>query len=66
VFDDSSTKDETTIATGATPQSLEETMQSILQLDKDGYYFLSGQVDEEIYDPTCVFSDPFVSFEGQD
>lgn len=47
------------------PQSLKETLGRI-KLDNDRSYFLSGQVDEEIYDPNCVFSDPFVSFEGRE
>eukprot|EP00526_Cylindrotheca_closterium_P016449 CAMPEP_0113613636 /NCGR_PEP_ID=MMETSP0017_2-20120614/6743_1 /TAXON_ID=2856 /ORGANISM="Cylindrotheca closterium" /LENGTH=333 /DNA_ID=CAMNT_0000522759 /DNA_START=828 /DNA_END=1829 /DNA_ORIENTATION=- /assembly_acc=CAM_ASM_000147 len=47
------------------PQSLKETLARI-KLDNDRSYFLSGQVDEEIYDPKCVFSDPFVAFEGRE
>jgi hypothetical protein len=47
------------------PQSLQETLNRI-KLDNDRSYFLSGQVDEEIYYPDCVFSDPFVSFAGRD
>jgi hypothetical protein len=47
------------------PQSLQETLNRI-KLDNDRSYFLSGQVDEDIYDPDCVFSDPFVSFAGRD
>ena len=50
---------------GGPPQSLAETLQRI-QLDNDRSYFLSGQVDEAIYDPNCVFRDPFVSFVGRD
>jgi hypothetical protein len=47
------------------PKSLQETLNRI-KLDNDRSYFLSGQVDEDIYDPECVFSDPFVSFAGRD
>jgi len=47
------------------PLSLEETIQRI-QLDNDRYYFLSGTVDRLCYAEDCVFSDPFVSFEGRD
>jgi hypothetical protein len=47
------------------PRSLEETFNRI-KLDNDRSYFLSGQVDEDIYDPNCVFSDPFVSFSGRE
>jgi len=47
------------------PQSLPETYQRI-QDDNDRNYFLSGQVDTEIYDVDCIFSDPFVSFAGRD
>ena len=47
------------------PQSLQETLERI-QLDNDRSYFLSGQVDTYIYDPNCVFADPFVSFQGRD
>jgi hypothetical protein len=45
------------------PQTLQETVQRI-ENDNDRSYFLSGQVDQGIYDPDCVFSDPFVSFSG--
>lgn len=47
------------------PTSLAETKQR-LKLDNDKSYFLSGQVDQEIYSPNCIFQDPFVSFEGRD
>lgn len=46
------------------PKSLQETFDRI-KLDNDRSYFLSGQVDEDIYDPECVFSDPFVSFSSR-
>ncbi len=46
------------------PKSLEETVQRI-KLDNDRSYFLSGDMDTEIYDPQCSFSDPFVSFRGR-
>lgn len=46
------------------PSSLEETLRRI-QLDNDRSYFLSGQVDELIYDEDCTFADPFVSFDGR-
>jgi len=47
------------------PSSLDETLMRI-QLDNDRCYFLSGQVDAMIYDPNCLFSDPFVSFYGRE
>ena len=47
------------------PSSIQETLQRI-QLDNDRAYFLSGQVDEELYALDCVFSDPFVSFQGRE
>jgi hypothetical protein len=47
------------------PTSVTETIQRI-QIDNDRSYFLSGNVDTLIYDPDCVFSDPFVSFTGRD
>jgi hypothetical protein len=47
------------------PLSLAETKRR-LQRDNDQSYFLSGQVDAEIYDIDCVFADPFVSFTGRD
>jgi len=47
------------------PSSLQETLQRI-QVDNDREYFLTGQIDELIYDEQCVFADPFVSFEGRD
>lgn len=37
-----------------------------IQLDNDRSYFLSGQVDNEIYQDDCLFADPFVSFRGRD
>jgi hypothetical protein len=48
----------------APPISLEETIRR-LQADNDREYFLSGQVDELIYDLDCEFADPFVSFRGR-
>jgi hypothetical protein len=47
------------------PSSLQETLDRI-KLDNDRSYFLSGQVDKLIYDPDCLFADPFVSFRGRD
>jgi hypothetical protein len=47
------------------PASLEETL-ARLQEDNQREYFLSGQVDELIYDPQCIFADPFVEFRGRD
>jgi hypothetical protein len=47
------------------PKSLQETLDRI-KLDNDRSYFLSGEVDTLIYDEKCVFSDPFVAFEGRD
>jgi len=47
------------------PSSMGETMKRI-ELDNDRSYFLSGMVDKDIYAPNCIFSDPFVSFEGRD
>mmetsp|Transcript_19675 Transcript_19675/g.44442 ORF Transcript_19675/g.44442 Transcript_19675/m.44442 type:complete len:233 (-) Transcript_19675:49-747(-) len=46
------------------PLSLDETLQRI-QLDNDRSYFLSGEIDEMIYDEQCTFADPFVSFDGR-
>jgi Uncharacterized conserved protein (DUF2358) len=47
------------------PSSLDETVKRI-QLDNNRSYFLSGQVDKEIYQDDCLFADPFVSFRGRD
>jgi hypothetical protein len=47
------------------PSSLDETRQRI-RLDNDRSYFLSGKVDQNIYDLDCLFADPFVSFRGRD
>jgi hypothetical protein len=47
------------------PTSMQETFQRI-QVDNDRSYFLSGNVDTLIYDPDCIFADPFVSFKGRD
>jgi len=46
------------------PQSMKETLQR-LEADNERSYFLSGQVDAEIYAEDCLFSDPFVSFRGR-
>ncbi len=54
-----------TINLTAPPSSLNETLARI-ELDFERSYFLSGAVDRLIYDPDCVFSDPFVSFRGRD
>eukprot|EP00537_Pseudo-nitzschia_pungens_P002824 CAMPEP_0172364968 /NCGR_PEP_ID=MMETSP1060-20121228/7982_1 /TAXON_ID=37318 /ORGANISM="Pseudo-nitzschia pungens, Strain cf. cingulata" /LENGTH=288 /DNA_ID=CAMNT_0013088109 /DNA_START=64 /DNA_END=930 /DNA_ORIENTATION=+ len=59
-------KDETgESATSDAPKSLQETLLRI-QEDNDRSYFLSGEMDVAIYDPDCVFADPFVSFSGRD
>ena len=47
------------------PSSMTETFDRI-KLDNDRSYFLSGEVDKLIYDPDCVFADPFVAFAGRD
>jgi hypothetical protein len=53
------------IALDRPPQSVQETLRRIRD-DFGRSYFLSGDVDALIYDEQCVFSDPFVSFEGRD
>jgi Uncharacterized conserved protein (DUF2358) len=58
-------KETTAISYSGPPLSMQETLKRI-QLDNERAYFLSGKVDEAIYSPNCVFSDPFVSFEGRD
>jgi hypothetical protein len=57
--------DAAAIDTSLPPKSISETIQRI-QDDNDRSYFLSGEVDKEIYDPECVFRDPFVAFAGRD
>jgi hypothetical protein len=47
------------------PASIEET-QSRIKRDNEREYFLSGRIDELIYDEQCTFADPFVSFRGRD
>jgi len=55
---------------GAPPRSLEEAV-SRLEADYAGSasdpraYFLTGCMDEELYDEQCEFADPFVSFKGR-
>lgn len=63
----SKTSDQETVTstTEQPPKSLDETLRRIRE-DNDRSYFLSGRIDAEIYDPNCVFADPFVSFEGRD
>jgi hypothetical protein len=46
------------------PMSMQET-QDRIRIDNDREYFLSGQIDELIFSPDCVFADPFVSFAGR-
>jgi Uncharacterized conserved protein (DUF2358). len=67
LFSSSSVSDKqksASIDTSLPPKSIKETLERI-QLDNDRQYFLSGDVDELIYDENCVFSDPFVSFRGR-
>ena len=47
------------------PSSVEETLRRI-EDDNARSYFLSGEVDKLIYSENCIFSDPFVAFEGRD
>lgn len=47
------------------PSSAAETLRRIKD-DNDRSYFLSGKVDKLIYTQDCVFSDPFVAFNGRD
>lgn len=51
-------------STSDPPSSMQETL-ARLQADNGRAYFLSGEVDELIYDPECEFADPFVSFRGR-
>lgn len=46
------------------PVSFAETARR-LKKDYDRNYFVSGKIDEQLYAPDCVFSDPFVSFVGR-
>jgi len=55
----------TAISLDKPPASIDETLQRI-RADNEREYFLSGRVDELIYDEDCVFADPFVSFRGRD
>lgn len=63
--DGTSSKENDNVSFSGPPSSLSETLKRI-QLENDRAYFLSGLVDEDIYAPDCVFSDPFVSFEGRE
>lgn len=53
------------VDTSQPPTSLRETMERI-RIDNDRAYFLSGDMDVQIYDEDCLFADPFVSFRGRD
>jgi len=53
------------IDTDKPPGSLPETIQRI-EDDNDRSYFLSGDMDTQLYDPNCYFADPFVGFSGRD
>lgn len=37
-----------------------------LKTDFDRFYFVTGQMDLDLYEPDCVFADPFVAFEGRE
>lgn len=36
-----------------------------LRTDFDRYYFVTGQMDLDLYEEDCTFADPFVAFEGR-
>jgi hypothetical protein len=64
VAGDREEEDATMVNTGP-PTTLAETKRR-LRADNERSYFLSGQVDVELYSPDCVFQDPFVAFSGRD
>lgn len=37
-----------------------------LKTDFDRFYFVTGRMDLDLYEPDCVFADPFVAFEGRE
>lgn len=37
-----------------------------MKTDFDRFYFVTGQMDLDLYEPDCVFADPFVAFEGRE
>jgi Uncharacterized conserved protein (DUF2358) len=53
------------VTTDLPPKNMRETQERI-RLDNERLYFLSGMIDELIYNKECVFADPFVSFTGRD
>lgn len=57
--------DSKSVVESGPPRSMQETFDRI-QADNDREYFLSGEIDSEIYDVDCTFADPFVSFDGRD
>lgn len=36
-----------------------------LKTDFDRFYFVTGQMDLDLYEEDCTFSDPFVAFQGR-
>lgn len=37
-----------------------------LRTDFDRYYFVTGQMDLDLYEEDCTFADPFVAFQGRE
>lgn len=36
-----------------------------LKTDFDRFYFVTGQMDLDLYEEDCTFADPFVAFDGR-
>lgn len=36
-----------------------------LKADFDRFYFVTGQMDLDLYEEDCTFADPFVAFQGR-
>lgn len=36
-----------------------------LKTDFDRFYFVTGQMDLDLYEEDCTFADPFVAFQGR-
>lgn len=37
-----------------------------LRTDFDRFYFVTGQMDLDLYEEDCTFADPFVAFKGRE
>lgn len=49
----------------ASPVLAREEAVARLKMDFDRFYFVTGQMDLDLYEEDCTFADPFVAFQGR-